>query len=78
MSNLKPGSNKTGIIIKDGKKYLFRADVPFEYIFAWNIHDDIIHDRQMCHKWKKIDKRSCIFEYFDVDNPSETVSYIPF
>jgi hypothetical protein len=80
MAKLKAGCNKTGLITtKNGQIYLFRADVPFEYIFAWNIHDDIINDRQICHKWKNIViEKGMFFEFFSIDYPPQTVRYIPF
>jgi len=66
-----------GIIhIKSGS-YLFRDDHGYSpIIFAWDIHAPIENDRVVCSKWGKLPKRY-IAEFFNIDNPPQTVSYQP-
>jgi hypothetical protein len=62
-------------LIKIGEKsYVFRNDVgvPNEF-WAWDIHDGSI--RGVTHKWGQLPRGEV--HLFDVDNPPETVGYIP-
>ena len=65
----------TGIITINKTSYIFRDDTGFSGIFAWNIHAVVVCDRIQCHKWNKLPKG--YIEVFDIDNPPETVRYIP-
>lgn len=67
------------ITLKTGKQYLFRNDHGHgNAIWAWNIYDKIVHDRVLTHKWKKLRKRGIdYFVFFDLENPPQTVSWLP-
>lgn len=68
----------TGIITISNKRYIFRDDHAHEKsIWAWNIKGD--YDRGMVHKWSKMPNKKNIqyIEFFDIDNPPQTVSYQP-
>lgn len=63
-----------GIIVTKTGTYLFRDDHGHDpCIWAWNIHDD--PTRGKTHKWDKLPNGDVVL--FDIDNPPETVSYIP-
>lgn len=65
----------SGLIYRESGTYIFRDDHGHEPgIWAWNIHDD--YDRATVHKWGKI-PRGSVVELFDVDNPPETVRFLP-
>ncbi len=64
------------IITKNGTKYVFRDDHGFEKGFwAWEVYNPDIGWRGMTHKWPKLPKG--YVETFDIDNPPETVTYLP-
>lgn len=61
----------TGIIVTKNGKFVFREHQG-EY-WAWDIYDD--YSRGMTHKWKRLPEGE--IELFDIDNPPQTVSYLP-
>jgi len=68
----------TGTIkTRSGKTFVFRNDHGFDSneFWAWDIHQSPICDRLMTHKWKKLPKG--IITLFDIENPPETVGFIP-
>ena len=66
----------TGLITIKGKQYIFRNDHGFGNEFwAWNIHEKTYADRITTHKWEKLPKG--YVEIFDIENPPETVRFIP-
>jgi len=65
----------SGLLYTEKHTYVFRTDTSNDFkILAWNIHDD--YSRGMTYKWKKFPRKS-IVEYFDIDNPPQTVTYLP-
>lgn len=68
----------TGIVeISDRRKFIFRADVEPGRIWAWDIHDDPgFAGKVTTHKWESF-PRGAVVEVFDVDDPPETVGYVP-
>ncbi len=62
---------KTGIITTKNGKFIFREHQG-EY-WAWEIKGN--YSRGMAHKWKKLPEGE--IEKFDIDNPPQTVTYLP-
>ena len=60
-----------------GHTYIFRNDHAFDSreFWAWDIHDPAPAGRIVTHKWTKLPKG--FVTLFDLDNPPETVGYIP-
>ena len=68
----------TGMIkTKAGHTFIFRNDHGFDSdeFWAWNIHDAMPGDRLKTHKWKKLPRG--FVTIFDIENPPDTVGYIP-
>ena len=63
----------TGLLITEKKIYIFRTDTLDDKIWAWDIHNDKQHEQ--CYKWDKMPKGEIIT--FDIDNPPQTVPFLP-
>ena len=60
-----------------GKTYAFRDDHGHDpNIWAWDVHDATPGDRIKTHKWEHLPQNSFAV-LFDIDNPPQTVSYVP-
>lgn len=65
----------TGILTINSGTYIFRDDHAHgDVIWAWNIKDE--YSRAKTHKWEQIPNNAQV-EFFDIDNPPQTVSYQP-
>jgi len=60
-----------GLIVTKNGKFVFRwHETEF---WAWSIYD--AYDRGMTHKWEKLPAGEVVL--FDIDNPPQTISYLP-
>lgn len=65
-----------GMVELKSGTYIFRDDHAHgEDLWAWDIHDED-WDKAMVHKWGKMPRRAVV-HLFDMDDPPETVPYIP-
>jgi hypothetical protein len=65
-----------GIIEIGPSKYIFRDDTSYEGVWAWNIHDDPgFSGHVTTHKWPTLPRG--IVTVFNIDDPPETVGYVP-
>jgi len=59
---------------RSGKQFIFRPDETGDYNWlGWEIDSD--YTRGQTHKWYELPKGD--IEWFDIDNPPETVNYLP-
>lgn len=68
-------SNIMGLLTaRSGTKFIIRPDETGDFAFlGWEIDSD--YNRGQTHKWRELPKGD--IEWFDVDNPPQTVSYQP-
>ena len=68
-------SNIMGLLsARSGTKFIIRPDETGDFNFlGWEIDSD--YNRGQTHKWNELPKGD--IEWFDVDNPPETVGYQP-
>lgn len=65
----------TGLLYLNGKTYFFRDDSGYGGVWAWDIYE--WHGCHVTtHKWPRMPRKSVV-ELFDVENPPQTVRYIP-
>lgn len=66
-----------GTLTLKGERYIFRTDHGFgPEIWAWKIHDPDYFRRSQTYKFERVPK-GAIIELFDLEQPPETVGYIP-
>jgi hypothetical protein len=64
----------TGLLLRKNKQYIFTDEHGFgDEIWAWDIDGD--YDRGKRHIWKVFPKGTVI--QFDIDNPPDTMPFIP-
>ena len=64
------------ITTRSGRVFLFRLDFHSSGWIAWDIHDDPgFGGKIKSHRWNVLPNGT--IDLFDIDNPPETVKYIP-
>jgi len=67
---------KTGTLVLNNTRYIFRDDTYREEIWAWEYYCS--SHKPVTHKWSKMPRKVEEFCFFDLDNIPPTVSWFPF